>query len=123
MRYDDNGSWAPISNNISPYSVHVGDHVKIDVSWILSSYSFLNNPTPWINVYSYGSQTYDVGVPNWPIDFDWNNVRRTLMGNVTLTQPLVTPVPEPETWALMLAGLAGCLFRSKRRQSAQAGPA
>ncbi len=49
-------------------------------------------------------------------DDDYNiSTRYVTAGSVT-TLPLVTAVPEPETYALMLAGLAAVGFAAKRRQ-------
>jgi hypothetical protein len=51
------------------------------------------------------------------IGFGGNGLR--VEANVALTAPVTTPVPEPESYALMLAGLAGLGAMSRRKRAAK----
>jgi hypothetical protein len=76
--------------------------------WILSEYTFTTT----------GSYFLEFGVANWgdevydsALAFDFNGLNAANFPNA----PLITAVPEPETYAMMLAGLA--LLGSRVRRS------
>ncbi len=134
ISYDGNGSWDGVG---VPYG-HIGQHVKADVSWLLDAYPFVHGeglftiygltglqwvdrPDNWFDTVSSG----DVMSGSWN---PWYyNPQRVAIANMTLTQPLplslapplqlgaiVPHAPEPETWALMVAGLAALGWRARR---------
>ena len=83
--------------------------------WIESAYTFTRS----------GSYRLEFGVVNWgdevydsALAFDFTGLQAAKFNNVTLVE---TPaVPEPETWALMLAGVGVLSAVARRRINARA---
>jgi hypothetical protein len=59
----------------------------------------------------------DLGAAYFAADVIWSVGRQTATGAVGVTQ-VTTPVPEPETYALFLAGLGAVGFTARRRRKA-----
>lgn len=60
----------------------------------------------------------DFSSPHLKVNFLTNISDTTATGNL-LSQNIMTPVPEPETYALMLAGLSAMGFVARRRKQAK----
>lgn len=82
--------------------------------WIASDYQFTAG----------GSYFLEVGVINWgdtfydsALAFDYGGLQRAGFGNVPVFENLAAPVPEPESWVMMLAGagLVGAIGRRRGR--------
>lgn len=82
--------------------------------WIKSQYTFAGA----------GSYYLEFGVTNWgdeifdsALAFDFGGLQRSSFGNVTVLENAVAaPVPEPENWALMMAGVSLMGFVARRRR-------
>lgn len=83
--------------------------------WVKSEYTFANA----------GSYYLEFGVINWgdeifdsALAFDFVGLQRSSFGNVAVLENAVAaPVPEPETWALMMAGVSLMGFVARRRRN------
>ena len=67
-------------------------------------------------MFNWGDDLYDSALA-----FDHAGLQRTNFGNVTVFERAISaPVPEPEAWALMLAGagMVGMIARRRRVRTA-----
>lgn len=97
-------TWSPLNPNSSPcFSTGCGY-----TGWIGSSYS----------IASAGSYILEFGVTNWGDTAFQSGM--AFDGITVAGNPITTPVPEPETYAMMLAGLGmlGLIRRRKQRAAA-----
>jgi len=111
------GDWGYVPNP-DQYG-HVGDHVKLDLSVLMDRPSWAMSSTLFL--FSYVGQSVDAPMFSDEIQIpDWRFGVRAQFTAWDLTQPAIAaPIPEPETWALMLLGFAagGWRFRKNRGQA------
>lgn len=100
-----------LQNDVSPTGPSLGDTAAADVtSPIQSSFVAIsnNNPSSW----SFSS----LAAGSYYLLVDSRIQGKNETGTFTLTEATITPVPEPETYAMLLAGFGLVGFMSYRRQ-------
>lgn len=79
--------------------------------WINSAYTFASSGSYYLEfgVINWGDEAYDTALA-----FDFSGLQGA---NFTNVKTVAAPVPEPETWALMMAGVSLMGFVARRRRS------
>jgi hypothetical protein len=85
--------------------------------WIKSDYTFNNTGTYFLEfgVANWGDEAYDSALA-----FDFGGLRSENFSNFVAIDAPAAPVPEPESWALLMAGLGlmGAVARRRRQHRA-----
>ena len=102
-----------------------GPLVGSDAIWLSTLCSACGSANHWQGATFTGLSAGDYQftyVPRADPTLEWTPVNDSLNGIFTISGTVLNPVPEPETYALMLAGLGvvGCMARRRKQERATA---
>ena len=102
-----------------------GPLVGSDAIWLSTLCSACGSANHWQGATFTGLSAGDYQftyVPRANPTLEWTPYNDSLNGIFTISGTVLNPVPEPETYALMLAGLGvvGCMARRRKQERATA---